>query len=465
MVDITRVMRRGYRAGIAVTAVGALSITLAACGQQTDTESSSASRDCPAIAEKPAEGNGKIVYWSMWTKGEPQQEVLQKTFDCFTEQTGVEVDAQWFGRTVLTQNVAPSLNTDDVPDLIDQDISQVQAAVAGPGGLQDVSDVMDMKVSEGDSTVADVMPANYFEFPENKLTDGGQMLVPYEMLSNAWWYQTGTVEDFKAPETTDELFALFDKAREDGTAAVSQDGDIDFYNAYFFSRWAEQYVGSGGLLAAAQDKTGASWTDDAGFLEAAKLVERLGKGDYLIDGWDASKFPNVQNRWADGDAAYLYVGSWITSEAGEYIKKQAGGAGADVEFASFPMPLADGATHPTVEQMPIGFGVTAKAKNADATKALIAYALNKENIEPIASEALNLVPRSDVDAPPSLDGVKQALEDPEAEPAVFMDAVDGQAPDWTKEVFYPLNNQLLKGEITAEDFVKQMAAQTKSFNS
>ncbi len=42
-----------------------------------------------------------------------------------------------------------------------------------------------------------------------------------------------------------------------------------------------------------------------------------------------------------------------------------------------------------------------------------------------------------------------------------MDAIDGQAPDWTKEVFYPLNNQLLKGEISADDFITQIAAQTK----
>ncbi len=41
------------------------------------------------------------------------------------------------------------------------------------------------------------------------------------------------ITDFKAPETTEDLFALFDDAKEDGTAAVSQDGDIDFYNAYF----------------------------------------------------------------------------------------------------------------------------------------------------------------------------------------------------------------------------------------
>ncbi len=95
------------RAGVAVAAVGALTLTLAACGQQTDDRTRSANRECPKIADKPAKGNGTIKYWSMWTKGEPQQEVLQKTFDCFTEQTGIKVEAEWFGRTVLTENVAP----------------------------------------------------------------------------------------------------------------------------------------------------------------------------------------------------------------------------------------------------------------------------------------------------------------------------------------------------------------------
>lgn len=454
-----RTARRTVRLGVAV-AVGALG--LAGCNQ-ADPEASSSARECPAIAEKPAEGNGKVVYWSMWTKGEPQQEVLQRTFDCFTEETGIEVDAQWFGRTVLTQNVAPALNTDTVPDVIDQDVSQVNAAVAQPGGLQDVSDVMDMPVGEDDKTVGDVLDPGVVGLDANKLPDGGQMLVPYELLSNAWWYDAGSVDDFEQPETSDDLFALFDAAKESGRAAVSQDGDIDFYNAYFFTQWAEQFVGPGGLLAAAQDESGSSWTDEPGFLESAKLVERLAQGEYLIDGWDASKFPSVQNQWADGKSGYLFVGSWITSEASEYLKKQSGTGEVDFDFASFPMPQADGATHTVTEVLPIGFGITEKAANPDAAKALLAYASHVDNIEGFATEADNLVPRVDVEAPEALADVKARLDDPEVEKTIFMDGIDGQAADWTTEVFYPLNNSLLKGQITAEEFISQISAKSKAF--
>lgn len=451
------------RAGVAVAAISALTLALAACGQ-TDEASPDAKRECPKIADKPAKGNGTIKYWSMWSKGEPQMEVLQKTFECFTKETGIKVDAEWIGRSVLADNVAPALNTGDVPDLIDQDTSQVAAAVGTPGGLQPVDDVLDMKVSEDDKTVKDVMGKVYYDVSNNYLPDGGLMLVPYEALGTSWWYDAKNITDFKEPATTEDLFALFDAAKKSEKGAIAQDGDIDFYNAYFYSVWAEQFVGPGGLLKAAQDKTGETWKTETGLLEAAKLTERLGKGGYFIDGWDASKFPNVQNRWADGEAGYIYVGSWITSEAGEYLKTQGGESAADkADFKSFLMPLADGATHKTVEYLPIGFGVTKDAKNADAAKALIAYALNKENITPISTVADNLVPREDVEAPPALAGVKAALDAPDAETVLFMDAIDGQAPDWTKEVFYPLNNKLLKGEITAAQFIEQIAAGTTKF--
>jgi raffinose/stachyose/melibiose transport system substrate-binding protein len=444
--------------------VGVASLIAAGCASQTDEGNTPAtgSGECPAVGTKPA-SQGEVTYWSMWTQGEPQQQVLQAGFDCFTKETGTTVKVQWLGRKMLTQNVAPALNTDNVPDLIDQDISQITAAVGAPGGLADISDVMGMKNGEGDKTVGDVIDKKYWDFPENTI-ETGQVLVPYELLTNAWWYNKDQVKDFKKPETTEDLFALFDASKQAGRAAVSQDGDIDFYNAYFFTQWAEKYVGAGGILKAARDKSGDVWKSDASFLKAAQLVEKLGKGGYLIDGWDANKFPNIQNQWADGKSDYLFVGSWVTSEASEYLKKAAGGAAEKkLNFGSFPMPMPEGATHQTVEQMPIGFALTKKAKNPEGSKALVAYMTNKANIEGFSSEANNLVPRADVDAPAELADVKAALDDPKAETVIFMDSIDGAEPDWTKEVFYPLNNSLLKGQITGQQFVDQISAKSKAF--
>src|SRR5882724_1309557 len=99
----------------------------------------------------------------MWTADDPQGKVLKHAFDCFTKQTGVKVDVQWLGRKFLTQNLAPALNTDTVPDLFDQDISQVKAAVVTPGGTQGVDDVLSMKIGEGDKTVKDVVPSTFYD--------------------------------------------------------------------------------------------------------------------------------------------------------------------------------------------------------------------------------------------------------------------------------------------------------------
>lgn len=451
----------------------ALSLALTGCGGGTDSGGGGAApltlpgvdeylnAPCPEVGTKPATDK-EFTYWSMWTADEPQGKVLGKAIKCFTEKTGVKVNVQWLGRKLLTQNVAPALNTDTVPDLFDQDISQVKAAIVAPGGTQPVDDVLDYKIGEGDKKVRDVLPASSYDIPQNKDANGKIFEIPYELLGNAWWYDKAKIKDFKAPTTMADLFALFDKAKADGMAAVSQDGDINFYNAYFFTQIAARYLGAGGLEKAALDKSGAAWTADPNVLKSAELVEKLAKGGYFIDGWDAAKFPQIQQRWADGDAAYLFVGSWGPSETREYLSKQGGDKG--IEYASFQFPQPEGATHKVVEQLPIGFAVTAKAKHPEAAKAFIAYMLNKDILSGIPAVADNLTPRADLPVPDSLKDVKAALEAPGVEHAIFMDALDGLAAGkWVDNVFYPLNNDLLKGKITAKQFVDGLAAKQAEF--
>ncbi|WP_156756918.1 ABC transporter substrate-binding protein [Actinokineospora pegani] len=415
---------------------------------------------CPEVGTKPTTG-GEFTYWSMWTKDEPQGQVLTKAMNCFTEKTGVKVDVQWLGRKLLTQNLAPALNTDDVPDLFDQDVSQVKAAIVAPGGTQTVEDVLDYKIGEGDKTVRDVLPRSVWDFPANKDADGKIFEIPYERIGNAWWFNKDLITDFTAPQSIDELFGLFDKAKENGMAAVSQDGDIDFYNAYFYTQIAERYVGAGGLEKAALDKTGQAWVADPNLAKAAEPVERLAKGGYLIDGWDAAKFPQVQQRWADGEAAYVFLGGWAPSETREYLAKQGGDKG--ITYATFQFPQPEGATHRVVEQLPLGFAVTKKAKNPEAAKAFIAYMMNKDILSGIATVADNLTSRPDLPTPESMTDIKAAL-DSDAEKTIFMDGLDAlSGGKWVESVFYPLNNDLLKGKLTAQEFVRQLAAKQAEF--
>ncbi|ONI80015.1 sugar ABC transporter substrate-binding protein [Actinosynnema sp. ALI-1.44] len=454
----------------------AVSLVLAGCGSSNDGgggsrnapagddgklvgEQEYLSAPCPEPAVKPTQK--EFTYWSMWTKDEPQGRVLQKAFKCFEEKAGVKVNVQWLGRKFLTQNVAPALNTDTVPDLIDQDTSQVKAAVVDAGGTQGLDDVYTMKIGEGDKTVKDVIPSVLYDIPQNKDKDGKFFGVPYELLSNGWWYDKKKQKDFKEPKTTDELFAALDKAKAAG-GAIAQDGDIDFYNAYFLTQIAEKYVGKGGIQGAVEDKTGAKWASEPGFLKAAQYVEKLAKGKYFIDGWDAGKFPQIQQRWADGEAAFLFVGSWAPSETREYLGKQ--GGGASIDYGSFQFPLPEGATHDTIEFLPVVWSVTKKAKNPEAAKAFIAYFTNKDLARGIPAVGDNLHPRAELPVPDDLKQLNAAFTDTKKEKVVFMDSIDSLVGGtYVKNVFYPLNNDLLKGKITAQQFIDQIGPKTADF--
>jgi raffinose/stachyose/melibiose transport system substrate-binding protein len=468
-------MYGGTRRTSALVLTAAVSLVLAGCGSTDDPaaggnapagddgklvgEQEYLNAPCPEPGVKPTQK--EFTYWSMWTKDEPQGRVLQKAFKCFEEKAGVKVNVQWLGRKFLTQNVAPALNTDTVPDLIDQDISQVKAAVVDVGGTQGLDDVLAMKVGEADKTVKDVIPSFLYDIPQAKDKDGKLFSVPYEVLSNGWWYDKNKQKDFKEPTSTEELFAALDKAKAAG-GAIAQDGDIDFYNAYFLTQIAEKYVGAGGIQKAVDDKTGQQWKTEPGFLKAAQYVEKLAKGGYFLDGWDAGKFPQIQQRWADGEAAFLFVGSWGPSETREYLGKQ--GGGATINYGSFQFPKPADATHDTIEFLPIGWTVTKKAKNAEAAKAFIAYFANKDLARGIPAVADNLAPRAELPVPDDLKQLNTALTDSKKEKVIFMDSIDSlYEGTYVKNVFYPLNNDLLKGKISAQQFVDQIGPKTAEF--
>ena len=462
-----RSARRVTPAFSLLTVATATALTLSGCGGGSTkgefslpTAAGYFKTACPKAAEKPAQK--ELTYWSMWTKDEPQGKVLQYVINCFEKQTGVKVNVQWLGRKLLTQNVAPALNTSSVPDLFDEDVTKLKAAIEEPGGAMPLDDVLGMKTGEGDKTVKDVLAKSSWDYPEAKDEHGKIFLVPYTLLVNGWWYNKKATKNVKPPKTMDQLFALFDAAKKNGKAAISLDGDINTYNIYYFSTLAERYVGAGGLMKAAKDKTGKSWTAEPGFLKAAQYVQRIAQGRYLIDGWDASKFPQVQDRWADGQAAYIYLGSWGPSETREYLTKQ--GGGQTISYGSFQMPLPPGAEHDIVEQKPIGFSVAKKAKHPDAAKAFIAYFLNKKMLAGIPAVADNLTPRPDLPVPADLKEINQAMNDPKKEHALFQDGTDAlNGGTWADNVLFPENNALLKGKITARQFVNQMAAKSASY--
>ena len=58
----------------------------------------------------------------------------------------------------------------------------------------------------------------------------------------------------------------------------------------------------------------------------------------------------------------------------------------------------------------------------------------------------------------------KAVLDSDAEHTIFMDGLDSlSGGKWVESVFYPLNNELLKGKLTAQELVQQLAAKQAEF--
>jgi len=96
------------------------------------------------------------------------------------------------------------------------------------------------------------------------------------------------------------------------------------------------------------------------------------------------------------------MGSWLPSEATASLAKS-GGSPDSIEFGSFPFPaVGDNRGEGLVQAQPIGFVIPAKARKAAAAKQFMAWFTHKDRMARIASEAKNLTPRTDIEAPSEL---------------------------------------------------------------
>jgi raffinose/stachyose/melibiose transport system substrate-binding protein len=427
--------RRRRRSAAAAAVAATLTLGLAGCGGSA------------------GEGSRSLTYWSMWKAGEPQAQVLASAIDSFTKETGVEVKVQWKGRDVAKQ-LAPALNTRNGPaDLLDSADRFVKSTFVVTGQGLDLSPVYDLPIpGEAGKKVGDVVDPRYRRYATG---DGKSWLVPYEVLAEQIWYDGDTLKDVAAapPQTWDQFVALLNKrkaARGDGPLAL--DSDIADYSAFWTYHAVLRDLGPGAFAAAATDKTGARF-DDPAFLTAVQKIELLVKSGFFTKGYNGSKFPAMQQKWASGGADFLLLGTFAPSETQPSAKK-------GFVYRSFPFPKGT-AGKQTQEISLIGFAIPAKSKNAESAKKFIAHFMQKERLSKIASQANNITPRTDIGVPPALADVKKTLDTAETHPA--LDGVKMDHADWYTKVFQPLNTELITGKVSAAEFVAELKKNSVDF--
>ncbi|MFD6278107.1 ABC transporter substrate-binding protein [Streptomyces sp. NPDC060209] len=422
---------------LAATLVAAVGLTTSACG-----------------AGATAQGDGKsFTYWSMWKQNEPQAKVLEAAIKQFTKDTGITVDVQWKGRQVI-QQLAPTLNTSNVPaDLVDSPDRSAYAQLHMTGQALDLTPVLKTAVPGESGTVADVIPAKYLDL---NTTDGVLWQMPYEVILSQLWFDGGALPDVaaKPPATWDEFVELLDarrKARGDGPLAL--DADVPDYGAYWTYYAVARGLGDGAFGKAVADHTGASFRTDA-FIEAVEHVEKLVKGGYFTNGYDASKWPSVQQKWAKGKSDFLLLGTFAPSETAEF-------AGDSFTYRSFPFPAFGPSGDTSQDIYLIGFSIPTKARNSAAAQKFISYFLAKKHLEGISTQAKNITPRNDIAAPPELADGQKALKTRKV--VKSLDGVKETAADWYTKVFLPLNTKFITGHLSSRSFAEKLASDSATY--
>lgn len=398
---------------------------------------------CGAAASR----SNTLQYFSMWNEGEPQQKVLQRIIDEYQEANpGITVDVLWGGREVLT-TVRSTLFQRDPPDLVDKEGEELLGSLILDGQAESLDGLVSTKIPGEENTVGEAVPEAYLDLLAH---EGSHYFLPYIVNSSGIWYGEDQFDRLRVEpaEEWNALFGLNDAIKRQGQTPFTVDGNLPLYNAYWFYWLAERFAGPGAFRAAVGDQTARAW-DREPFSDAAREVERFVASGALAQGYQGNSYPQAQTAWAEGDAQMYLNGTWFPSET----------VGFGVEHRMFEFPRVEEG-YDSVEVYLIGWTVPKDAANAEAAKDFMAFALNRQRLQGISD--VNITSRPDIPAPEALRDAEMLLNSGRPFHRIY-DGIQAVYPGWWEQVFYPLNNELFFGNISAREFISGIKDQSLGF--
>ena len=206
-------------------------------------------------------------------------------------------------------------------------------------------------------------------------TDDGSatFCVPMASVIHGFIYNKDAFAELglEVPETEEELFAVLDAIKEDGSYIPMAMGTNDQweaatmgYNNIGPNYWKGE-EGRQALIAGEQKLTDEQWV--APYATLARWA------DYLGDGFEAQTYPDSQNIFTLGRAAIYPAGSWEVSGFNNL---------ADFEMGAFKPPVKNaGDTCYISDHTDIGIGMNAATDNPEAARTFLAGVASPEFAE------------------------------------------------------------------------------------
>lgn len=398
-----------------------------------------------------------IEYAGCFTEGEAQAKWVAEMAKQWEAETGAHVKLNFIGRDILTQ-IKTRILTGDAPDIIDQDASEVQAAfLTNDIMLEPLDDVYDSAAYGEQTLIKDRINGAYTLYTQ---PDGHDYVLPFIYVTAGFFYDKSMFAEYglEVPKTWAEFENVCDTLLSKGVPPIALDGNISFYNAYYYKWAVQQIMGSGNFMRAATDPTGETW-NEPGYLQAAQLVHELSKGgkNYFQPGYEGSAYPAGQADWALGKSGMVFCGTWIPLETSSQTDP-------DFEYGFFQFPTVEGGkgSSTDMEAQLMSWCIPSAAKQKDAAKDFLRFCSSKKAADRLVEMSDNISACTDAIYPEALSDVKPYIDNAASFHKNY-DGVMSDAPEWWANVFYPIDNALVFGEITPEQFIEQIKAETVKF--
>jgi ABC-type glycerol-3-phosphate transport system substrate-binding protein len=405
----------------------------------------------------PAE-KAKVVHWSMFSEGEPLQQLLdQATKDFMAENPDIEVEVKWAGRQVLTQ-LQSAIAAGTQVDIVDHSDDRVLNAIVVNDLALPLDEYLEEPAYDSDVPWKDTFAPGALDL--GKGSDGKTYLIPRDDYISAFFYNTNMLEEMGlTPDPQgmewDEFVNLLETIRTENpdVSPLGADGNVSFYNNWWFSYLAVRLAGKDALREAAYDKTGEKWGDPE-FLQAAQMIRDLQDAGYFQKGFEGSVWPAAQVQWVNDEIAMMFMGAWLPNEMSEQAPE-------DFEISLFAFPsVSGGQGNEYVEHWANAYGVLKSAPYPDAAVRYLKFIMSQEIGDRISAQGVP-VALAEVAPPAALASQYDILASQTAMAARA--GLNTEIPNYMDGVFNVCDDQFFQLQLSPEEFIDCLKTESAAF--
>ena len=358
----------------------------------------------------------------------------------------------------LEDVINPQMKSGEYPDVILRAVgaeSGITETFVKDNNLVDLTDVLDMTVPGEEVTVGDkILPG----FVENTITnpygDGKTYLMPMFYGPCGLFYNAGLFEEkgWDVPTTWDEMWALGDKAKEEGIALFTYP-TTGYFDAFFYALMHETM---GDDFSKALTYEDGIW-DTEGAKQAFDIVAKLATYTEKTTPANANDndFRKNQQLVLDNKALFMPNGNWVIGEMEDAPRAD----GFEWGFTALPAVKEGGerASYTFFEQI----WMPAEAKEQDLGKEFIAYLYSDEAAKIFFDKGGAVQPIEGMSDMITDDNTKLYYSIYDTGAVAVMDAFAATEPIeglTTRSTFFDPVNSLVTGDKTEQDWIDQIKA-------